>query len=1706
MATMMAPSPLVSSNLLRESLKQVFVLFSLFFVTTCIYFHLLTPFTIFLTPPLPGEQKRERAKDVDLSSPENLEIIANVKLCLSHAVLPVPGLLSPSIQKTRNSAPYHLDFWRLLYGFFSENDEETPGLYVITHSIMSALETKEFEERTGMGVRCARLSEIESENRLRELFEGHLAPTMPGWEPKEDDDQESKTSEILVMQFDPTSSNSKQMFHANFLCTQALNRRNELLASLSPSPPPSRYRRPIVFLVHLPPALRDRQRFYVLDYQKPWKYFYVDELEDTSSRPIEHFLRTPIHQLSNEGLIDLLKIIFSKLPRALTSARTQFDRPCHVTMKERLWRLKDRIRNHPGFQKFFVGLVYGVLENKGTAREVSLLLHTSLAIREKHCGTVWVSIEKAIEAVVMQATASTILYLEKNNNLSTLRFGADRWLRYAANPNIFGPEALFLTAKIGGRKEDEGMYGRVALNTGRLGALVARFPFSHSIATLLDGGGGGMRREIEERGGSGGVMERFVVFEKALWGIAQGLFGEELVSEWKKFGREVEEEKKRKQKEGPKKTVVKKKEWKKLGEEREKEEETERLINYFHDFVGLCGMPCGDMSHQEQKLVFRTLFECCFPGQKVRDWMPPQLHAAFWANEKRMQNILTLLSLVPPETKAYILRMMDKAISEEEEEEVSGGKKNKSLLVFLWFLYETAIDSVWCSFRMMHTFHEIVSVEEFTKYESELWHKYREKEEMKEAVAISTYPYSSSSSSSSSSYIWPQNKTAGHHYEDQRRITRKVKEKVEREKDKKRHPPWCRKQNEQITPKAFLDSFPTVEKEMEKCVSEHIPLGRLTSLADVKSLITTLKGPLSLLIEDIMEVLGEDFQKQKEKKKEKGENGAEEESQFLTKKGQRTIYLSLKKRWDSIWALHILNDEVLTPSHRPNSLGPLYKKFLKLRKMDFSLLNTFDWFVFLVVEIQMVLGTCWDCGGPSILAENVFLCRQCINKRVREADAKGTWRKQGEIRDDRRTFAQIEHERRMKIMEFDPNFRLLQIVGSRLVNEVVLPEKRFLGFVYGKLPAEGVFVKHLDRLVNSPNASGLRALTQNREYFGGWRGKVVRLEEPEQDRLQRWREERTRNNQEKEAIRLAWVKKHPELPASKFEDVYEKMKTPEEKKLENERLEKNRQENEFFSHYSAWKGRWSTRLREGLEQFELLSSLRSSIMFRLLECEEEMKVEGLVSLSDLPAKRLFLRSRVGVHEEILREREARTRKEEYPRDRLMSVVEEIGGDGVVGAMLREQGKGNRKFLEMTAQLQVVLGRYAVEVVHPAPPPWAVVEVEEEEEEEEEDSEGAESNEKEGTKGKGKEKEGKGKEKEGKGKEKEGKGKEKAAAKGKEKAAAKGKKEKSSGSSSSASSSGSSSSSSSKSSGPSKSEEKTNEKSEETAVPDEEDFLTTYNTDAHYVESSTKFHQLFNKILFKKGEEFQTPWLRTYVLKSIRALSGLSGVAYFLQRALGDPELDWLKGVDAAEVEKMNESGSLSFGTTTYHPRGDNDSVHSDNIRNAFEGLMVEDTGTKEYKDLMSKLQHKNTEDRLRYYTLPAIFESFRSLGKEYKEKPSFGEALGERLTKKADEVLKTVFGFRWGMRPLGGLVARACATMFLGCGTPGKFYVPLFSKRAISEEDSLLIQVQTRLAFIAAIYPKSWVATLMMKPSLMVQKVLPSSVIDLQMSEHLKWF
>ena len=55
----------------------------------------------------------------------------------------------------------------------------------------------------------------------------------------------------------------------------------------------------------------------------------------------------------------------------------------------------------------------------------------------------------------MQLTTGIILSLEKNNNLSTLRFGVERWMKMAENSNIFDKESVMLATKVGGRKVEQ---------------------------------------------------------------------------------------------------------------------------------------------------------------------------------------------------------------------------------------------------------------------------------------------------------------------------------------------------------------------------------------------------------------------------------------------------------------------------------------------------------------------------------------------------------------------------------------------------------------------------------------------------------------------------------------------------------------------------------------------------------------------------------------------------------------------------------------------------------------------------------------------------------------------------------------------------------------------------------------------------------------------------------------------------------------------------------------------------------------------------------------------------------------------------------------------------------------------------------------------------------------------------------------------------
>jgi hypothetical protein len=261
-----------------------------------------------------------------------------------------------------------------------------------------------------------------------------------------------------------------------------------------------------------------------------------------------------------------------------------------------------------------------------------------------------------------------------------------------------------------------------------------------------------------------------------------------------------------------------------------------------------------------------------------------------------------------------------------------------------------------------------------------------------------------------------------------------------------------------------------------------------------------------------------------------------------------------------------------------------------------------------------------------------------------------------------------------------------------------------------------------------------------------------------------------------------------------------------------------------------------------------------------------------------------------------------------------------------------------------------------------------------------------------------------------------------------------------------------------------------------------------------------FHSLFNSILFQKNEDFHGPCLRSYVLKTIRSASGVSGVISFLHTVKKfEPEVTWLKFVDYQHLRVLEDTSSLLFGPVYFHPKNRpiKATLSAQQLQKELEELLLSPTISHE-KKIFTKI---DTTYLSRYF-LPALFESCHEVCKISYGVNSF--ELVETLKNNISIILTIMHSknITDKTRILANYVVRISIALFTSNSTTIE---PIFALQ-FSDSDRLLYQLQMRLLFISGLFPYSWIATLIFNPIAWQTLYLPSSVLQFQLSEHVRWF
>ena len=385
--------------------------------------------------------KREKKRGARHQEKEEQVVEELVKIQMRRICFPSVLEISPTLKNSGNYTPLlkrdkelvkrdtlapH-SFWCLkgVLGAISSISEKTLSAYlVMTLSPIPHLDltevSRQFQElrrkekhKSGVKIEAVRLDSFKTEKAFQGLLESYLVPSKRRKEKKKGTKKKRK---ILLIQIDPLSSSSQHINHVQHLCTNLIFKLRESHEQQS-GPFNS-----IVFLVHLPPGVRERERKFAFDFHDPWVYWFVDDIRHESfpfvkygeelneQQPLPSILMsTPLNQLCEKQIIDLEGVIENSLspivcrvsfhlqplphlPAPPLPLFDPFPHPFHPslgvpkseTLPKRLqlfrtsWKLK-------GFRLFFCDIVFRVIKEHTVVPKKRL----SVELTDSPCSWRW---------------------------------------------------------------------------------------------------------------------------------------------------------------------------------------------------------------------------------------------------------------------------------------------------------------------------------------------------------------------------------------------------------------------------------------------------------------------------------------------------------------------------------------------------------------------------------------------------------------------------------------------------------------------------------------------------------------------------------------------------------------------------------------------------------------------------------------------------------------------------------------------------------------------------------------------------------------------------------------------------------------------------------------------------------------------------------------------------------------------------------------------------------------------------------------------------------------------------------------------------------------------------------------------------------------------------------------------------------------------
>ena len=112
--------------------------------------------------------------------------------------------------------------------------------------------------------------------------------------------------DFLIIQADPIACGISLINHARHIAVQ----QNALADDLH-----TRGQKVVLFIVHLPPGIRERRRWFGLDFRPPFQTYFVDDLRcqlNGEETDLTFLVRNSPFVLVKEGIVNVRRIVLSK--------------------------------------------------------------------------------------------------------------------------------------------------------------------------------------------------------------------------------------------------------------------------------------------------------------------------------------------------------------------------------------------------------------------------------------------------------------------------------------------------------------------------------------------------------------------------------------------------------------------------------------------------------------------------------------------------------------------------------------------------------------------------------------------------------------------------------------------------------------------------------------------------------------------------------------------------------------------------------------------------------------------------------------------------------------------------------------------------------------------------------------------------------------------------------------------------------------------------------------------------------------------------------------------------------------------------------------------------------------------------------------------------------------------------------------------------